>query len=327
MLVCVATLAALAAACRSDDHPAEPSRLPTVAWKGEVPLELRSTPVAPAPRCRASQLRARGAGVVFRATDTGGTGEATLENRGPGACSLSGRPSVRFVGGSPGVRQRQVALPPRQLSFPALAPPASALLALRPGRAARVVIDWRNWCVPVRERADARPAPPRALRLTLPGGEDLDLSYNAVVRCDSPREPSTIGVGPFQPAPLPTTRAWTSVPLRARIQTLNGETARLTGRRGSVLGFSVEVRNTTTDTARPARCPLVYQLLAPAGKPEAHLLNCAAELTIAPGDAIRLEMRIRIPDDAPTGANGLFWVLDPLGAQGPEAFSRVIVSP
>jgi hypothetical protein len=36
-------------------------------------------------------------------------------------------------------------------------------------------------------------------------------------------------------------------------------------------------------------------------------------------------MRIRVPARAPLGANGLFWELDPLGAQSPEAVARVIV--
>jgi len=37
-------------------------------------------------------------------------------------------------------------------------------------------------------------------------------------------------------------------------------------------------------------------------------------------------MRIQVPEDAPAGNNGLFWELDPTGAQGPEAVSGLVVA-
>jgi hypothetical protein len=38
-------------------------------------------------------------------------------------------------------------------------------------------------------------------------------------------------------------------------------------------------------------------------------------------------MRIAVPHDAPLGHNGLFWLLDPFGEQGPELNVRVNVRP
>ena len=64
----------------------------------------------------------------------------------------------------------------------------------------------------------------------------------------------------------------------------------------------------------------------PAGWPEVYQLNCAAAGQLPAGGALRFEMRIQIPPDAPTGNNGLFWELDPTGAGGPEAVSRVVVA-
>jgi hypothetical protein len=74
------------------------------------------------------------------------------------------------------------------------------------------------------------------------------------------------------------------------------------------------------------RCPLVVEMLAPSGRPEVHQLNCRAARPIAPGGSLRFEMRVKIPARAPLGANGLFWELDPVGAGGPEAVSRIVVS-
>jgi hypothetical protein len=47
---------------------------------------------------------------------------------------------------------------------------------------------------------------------------------------------------------------------------------------------------------------------------------------IQPAGSLRFEMRIQVPADAPAEANGLFWELDPTGAQGPQAVSRLVVA-
>jgi hypothetical protein len=89
----------------------------------------------------------------------------------------------------------------------------------------------------------------------------------------------------------------------------------------------------TSGTAQPSRgcvrfdrCPLLVELLAPAGRPEFHQLNCRTAGQLGPGGSLRFEMRIQVPADAPAGDNGLFWQLDPTGAQGPQAVARVAVA-
>jgi hypothetical protein len=36
-------------------------------------------------------------------------------------------------------------------------------------------------------------------------------------------------------------------------------------------------------------------------------------------------MQIRLPNNAPFGANGLLWALDPFGGRGPQVNARVTV--
>jgi hypothetical protein len=186
-----------------------------------------------------------------------------------------------------------------------------------------VQLDWRNWCVP---HTSAAPVPPRAIELTLPaGGGRVDVAYNAVPPCESPILPSTIGVRPFRPAPLPDTPQWTSTAVQAQIRPWPG--GRLTGRRGTVARYLVLLHNPSTAPIPFTRCPLLVEMLAPAGRPEVHQLNCRPVGTLPAGGTLRFEMRIQIPADAPLGNNGLFWELDPTGSGAPEAVSRLVVMP
>ena len=243
-----------------------------IPWDGSVPSDLRAEPGTPAAPCRASQLRAEGKGFVFSPAIVGGTGSATLRNTGSSPCSLTGRPVVRFVGAPKAPRQRQVALPPRAATFPTVLPAAETLNALPPGRAATVSVDWRNWCVPGAARTHRPLRPPRAVRVTLAhGAGSLDVPYNAVAPCDAPGEPSTIGVRPFQPAPLPARRPWTATPVRAAIRSLDGARGPLHARRGAELRYVVDLRNASrTETVRFDRCPIFVESIAPAGLPESH---------------------------------------------------------
>jgi hypothetical protein len=56
-----------------------------------------------------------------------------------------------------------------------------------------------------------------------------------------------------------------------------------------------------------------------------HELNCRATPTIAPGKSLAFAMRVPVPRNAPLGHNGLSWMLDPFGQQGPELNARVDV--
>jgi hypothetical protein len=283
--------------------------------------------VPAAPRCHAAQLRVVGPGIAFRpaAAGAGATGTATLRNAGPAACRLDGRPTVRFVGAPAAPAQVQVALPAEPPTFPAVVPPASLLRALRPGAAATVTIDWRNWCVPG-AGAGARLVPPRAARLALPGGGSLDVGYSAVTPCVDPGRPATVGVRPFQPAPPAEPGGWTNVRVQAAVRSLSGEPAAPHARRGELLRFAIELRNPNQQaTIGFARCPALAELLAPAGVTEVHQLNCAAARPIPPGAASLFEMRVRVPAGAPLGSNGLFWALDVTGSRPLEVVSRIIV--
>jgi hypothetical protein len=103
-------------------------------------------------------------------------------------------------------------------------------------------------------------------------------------------------------------------------------TESISGKRGQIVPFAVELHNPSTMPVTFDTCPLVIEMLAPNGRPQAHQLNCRAAGTLTPNGQMRLEMRIRVPADAPFGPNGLFWELDPTGAQGPEAVSRIVVA-
>ena len=323
--VALSCLAAALAGCSSTHHATDRTA-PLVPWDGAVPAQLQAATAATAQPCRAAQLRLVGPGFVFSPAIQGGTGAVTLRNAGPGACRLTGRPGVRLVGAVPAPQQHQIPLPAQAAEFPTLAPPDERLLALPVGGTATLQVDWRNWCVPVVPHSRAKPTPPRALRITLPGGRGtIDASYNAVPPCDAAGRPSTAGVRPFRPAPLAATRPWSTTAVLASIVPLSGK-ASLTGRRGDVVRFAVELRNPSTAPVSFERCPLVAEMLAPAGRPEGHRLNCGAAGPLAPGASVRFEMRIQIPAGAPDGPNGLFCELDPTGAQGPEAVSRVVVT-
>jgi len=325
-LVLVGALAALAlAGCSAGHDPAADVRL--VPWDGAVPAQLREASAAPAPLCRPAVLKVVGDGFTFAPAISGGTGELTLRNAGTDACRVTGRPDVRIVGAVPAPEQQQVSLPAQPPAFPAVVPPDSTLTALPPGAAVTLDVDWRNWCVPAGGAAQGAgsPVPPQAIRLTLPeGAGTVDAGYDAVPPCDTPGAAATVGVHPFQPAPLAATAPWTSTAVEATIQPLPG--GDLSGTRGGTARFAVLLRNPSAVPIPFDHCPLVVELLAPAGRPEAHQLNCRAAGQLPAHGSLRFEMRIDVPADAPTGNNGLFWELDPTGGQSPEAVSRLVIA-
>lgn len=319
--VVVGALALALSGCSGGHGTAADVRL--VPWDDAVPAQLRIASAAPAPPCRASGLKVVGDGFRFAPAISGGTGEVTLRNTGTDACRLSGRPDVRIVGAAPAPEQQQVPMPAQPPAFPAVAPPDSTLDALPPGATVTLDIDWRNWCVPA--GGATQPVPPQAVRLTLPDGAGtIDVGYDAVPPCDTPGSASTVGVRPFQPAPLAATAPWTSTAVQAKIQPLPG--ADLSGRAGGTARYAVVLSNPSSAPVSFGNCPLVVELLAPAGAPEAHQLNCRSAGALPAHGSLRFEMRIDVPADAPAGNNGLFWELDPTGGQGPQAVSRLVVA-
>jgi hypothetical protein len=270
-----------------------------------------------AARCRAAQLRLPGE-VRFVPRLNGGIALVTLSNVGRHACRLAGRPRVHFVHkGGPAQVQSKIA--PTPSTFPEVPYPPSSLLALPPGESGAVTVTWDNWCdlkVPGKPHV-----PPSAIRMVLPhGGGSLDTDYNAVPQCVDPTAPSTIGVSDFQPSLIPTGRPWTDAFLRASIPDQP-----LRVQRGRVLRFHVVLKNLSKTTARFGRCPAYAQQLVPAGRVKVYSLNCSAARPIRPGASLAFAMRLDVPRDAPPGHNGLFWMLDPFGQQGPELNVRVDV--
>lgn len=299
-----------------------------MGWASIVPAELRAPRLTTAAPCRAAELKVQGGGIDFQATAAGASGTVELRNVGSRPCRLTGRPVVRLVGAPQSPPQRQMSEPPLSPEFPAVTKPAASLRAVAPGSEVTLSLDWNNWCPPGR-RSSKPVVPPQAVRVALPGGRgSIDISYNAVTPCLRPGSPSTIGVRPFQPEILPIGRPWSRVPLIARVLTSAGTPAStLRASRGSTLRYVVELHNASTnETLQFGHCPLFVQELAPKGSIDAYRLNCAGAHAVRPGGSIRFDVQLGIPSSAPVGDNGLFWELDPLGAQGPEATARVMIS-
>jgi hypothetical protein len=305
------------------------SSIKLVPFNEALPAALTARPASPAQACRASQLRVEGDGLLFvPGAQKGATGSFALRNRGAHSCRLTGRPGVRFVGGTAPPRQQQKPVEPGAPEFPKVAPPDASLLALAPGQSAVLSIDWDNWCPRASVAAKQKGIqPPKALRVTLPqGGGSVDVRYNAVASCEHQDQPSVIGVRPFAPKSLQSASGFTTVPLVAKVHPLDGGKGQLTGRRGEDLRFAVELRNASaTETVSFDRCPLVAEKFAPVGPTEAHELNCGGAGPIRPGAALWFEMRVRVPKDAPLGPNGLFWRLDPVAESAPQTVARVVV--
>lgn len=321
---CAAAVLVISGCSGSGDHGSRAAPGRVVPWSGVVPQPVRPVHVAAAPACRAAQLSVVGPGLQLTPAGPGGTGTIELRNSGPQPCRLTGRPEVRIVGAPYVVAQRQQPLPAAPATFPDVRPPADTLLALAPGSSADIGVQWSNWCPPRPRKAGAAQVPPRAIRVTLAGrGGSLAVDYNAVPDCTTPGRPSTIGVRPFTPSPLPATQPWTTAKVTARIVPLG---TALTGRRGQPARFAVRLGNESATTVAFATCPMFVEALEPSGGSEVHQLNCRAAHAIAPHGSETFAMRIAVPADAPRGKNGLFWELDPTGAQYPEATSALRVT-
>jgi hypothetical protein len=320
VLIALVLLAGLAAGCGSGSkkHVTTAVSGPAVPWSSEQPEGVAARAPVSTP-CRAADLAVTGQ-VKFEPNLQGGLALTTIRNRGRRACRLTGRPRVRLVhrGGPAQVQRAAPAVPTR---FPQVARAPSSLLALRPGEDAALTITWDNWCdlkVPGKPHV-----PPSALRIRLPGGRGhLDADYNAVPPCLDPKAPSTVGVSAFQPGLLPSRQPWSRAVLRASIP---GQP--LHARRGGTLDFRVVLHNASGSTVDFDRCPAYVQQLVPNGGVEAYELNCAAAHSIRPGGSESFAMRLKVPKSAPLGVNGLFWGLDPLGANGPQLNARVLVEP
>ncbi len=314
--IALVLLVGVVAGCSSSSKKQANANVVAIPWTATKPPQIAERAPA-AVACRAADLAVRGQ-VKFVARLQGGIALVPVRNTGTRPCRLTGRPGVRFVKDG-GPVQVQKAIPTTPSQFPEVTYPTSALLALRPGEAGDVTITWDNWCDPV---IKGKPrVPPSALRITLPGGRgSVDADYNAVPPCLDPSAPSTIGVSAFQPNLISPGRRWSDAFLRA-----SAPGAPIHGRRGGLLHFDVVLENIDRTTARFDRCPAYVQQLAPSGSVEVYELNCRAAHAIDPGKKLAFAMQLRVPKDAPLGANGLFWELDPFGARAPQLHVPVTI--
>ena len=229
---------------------------------------------------------------------------------------------MQIVGAVPSPAQQQVPLPAQLPAFPAVVPPDSSCLPF-PGhgrdachRLAQLV---RTPDIRHARAAAGDPARPAD------GAGTVDVGYDAVPPCDTPGAAATVGVRPFQPAPLAATTPWTSTVVQATIRPLSGGNEQLSAKRGETARFVVQLYNQSAAPVSFEHCPLLVEMLAPAGQPEVPNPTVRTPRTAADG-SLRFEMHIQIPADAPAGNNGLFWELDPTGRQGPEAVSGLVVT-
>ena len=314
-IACVLLLA-VAAGCSSGSKSSEAdSGPPPVPWISTKPPQVAERTPVTTP-CRASDLRISGQ-VKFVPRLQGGIALVTIRNAGR-TCRLTGRPHVTFVKkGGPVQVEKPIAT--THANFPEATYPPSSLLALRRGESGALTVTWDNWCDPVVKGVPH--VPPKAIRITLPAGRgNLDADYNAVPPCVDPNQPTTIGVSRFQPSLVRFAGRWSDAFLRASVP---GQP--LHARRGGPLRFRVLLTNASGTTVRFGRCPAYAAQLVPAGTVQVYTLNCRAAHAIAPGGSLAFAIQVPVPDGAPTGANGLFWELDPFGARAPQVHARVIV--
>ena len=184
--------------CSGDPQPAREPAAPAAAVAPDpgrdeaerlsVPKPARPAAARAAPRwpatvpaaapCRADELavtvfgRRVGPGQevnVFQPATPGAVGGVVVRNDGAAPCRLVGRPSAALLSDDGSVLLSAKPTP-RFIRLP-FAFPRRLLNALPPGRSARVVLAWANWCGPGSdaETGATTKAAPAALELELPG--------------------------------------------------------------------------------------------------------------------------------------------------------------
>jgi hypothetical protein len=295
--------------------------------RGAIPWLPTRPPVAVepqlAPRCRATDLRAR---LQLQGVFGNLVGVAVVRNAGDAPCSLRGRPSARFDGGpAEATALRIVTVPADRLDESLIYDRASSLRALGPGRVAAVLVNWGNWCPPGAV-VTSLGTPPSALVLVLPGGGEIAAPVDRAPRCDEPMAPSTVAIKPFarrgrQPPPS------SHLPLTAEIVGVATATkARpLRARRGGVLRYEVAVTNASRRPFRFRGCPTYLEDLAP-HQHERYVLNCRPASVLARHETVRFAMVLRVAKNTPLGRHGLLWLLGPKTDFPPTASAPVVIT-
>jgi hypothetical protein len=149
--------------------------------------------------CTGSQLRAVGSLQGAMGSREGGI---TLTNFSDTTCTLQGTPTIELLDQNLQPITSGVTFGPSPAGWQANASPQPAgwpVVTLRAGDAALVRIRWSNWC------PQGRAAP--LWRADIPGGGSVDvvngMDQLSPPPCNGPSQPSTIEVGPFEPASGP----------------------------------------------------------------------------------------------------------------------------
>lgn len=236
-----------------------------------------------------------------------------VRNTGPEACRLIGRSTVAIVdAGGRQLRATGVASDATPLPIvlaAGLALPADGDEA--PAGLGSVFLVWSNWC-------GQAPTEPLHLVVTLPDGGVLRVPMEAtsLPRCDEPRAPSTMSVGPFEATAGPDPTDPPAIPAEALQLTLEVPDHAVAGQ---VLAYVAILSNPTADPIELQPCPAFEERLNTRGGPVvvAHVLACAAVPSIAPGESVRFAMELDVPVDLPADPDAaLVWALDPYGVEG-----------
>ena len=154
------------------------------------------TPPVSTTACAAGQLRAVG---TLEGAAGSREGAVVITNFSDKTCTLEGSPTITLldeqlnpitsgVSFSTSPAGWQVDASPRPVGWP--------VVTLAPGDAASVRLRWSNWC------PQGRAAP--LWKIGIPSGGTIDgngLDAVGAPPCNGPGSPSTIEVGPFEPAP------------------------------------------------------------------------------------------------------------------------------
>ena len=245
--------------------------------------------------CRTSREASRSSRSAIRARVRAGSRDAPAS----GSSRKAGRRRCRSPSRRPSRTSRRRPTPRRPS------------LALRPGESGALTITWDNWCDPV---IPGKPhVPPSAVRITLPDGRgSLDADYNAVPQCLDPSKPTH-----DRRLRLPAVRSsrqarpWTTAFLRASIPNQPVQ-AGAAGSSASASCYERLENDRRASTGAPPTCSSSRR----AGRSRSTTSTARPRTRSRPGRALAFAMQLRVPRDAPFGANGLFWELDPFGAAG-----------
>lgn len=187
---------------RALNGPGSPKPIPPASTRtGE------RTPSAPTPAssstspasltaCTSGQLRAVG---TFEGAAGSREGAISLTNFSDVTCTLQGQPTITLLDQNlkPILSGVVFSAAPAGWEVNASpAPPGWPVVTLAPGDAASVRIRWGNWC------PDGRSAP--LWRIGIPGSGSVDVNgFDAAAppSCNGQGQPSTVEIGPFEPAP------------------------------------------------------------------------------------------------------------------------------